>query len=251
MKRILLAILLTPINALFGQTVTVDNLTPGEIATYTFTYTTANNLSGSSSSSDNLNLFSLSAQPAFSDIQPVANSIDSLAAHISVKINGIDEPFTANNFSDWLTGVSVYGVQISLHGTGNTVQAGSEIEVVVSGVFTNSATIATDTVVWSTAKGNGAVVESFESVATYSFASVNENNSTDVNLGVYPNPAQKHVSISGFKGVKDYVVYNNLGSIMMVGKVSENTAINIEQLTSGMYFFKLNGSNSIEFLIRE
>ena len=85
MKKILLLAIIAPISALFAQpTVTVDNPTPGEMATYTFTYVTANTIGGSGAG-ENLNLFSIthSLQTAFTDSTETPINLDSLASHVT------------------------------------------------------------------------------------------------------------------------------------------------------------------------
>jgi hypothetical protein len=73
------------------------------------------------------------------------------------------------------------------------------------------------------------------------------------NFTLYPNPATESINLSlitSQNGVYNYRIYNQLGEEVMVGNFDfgkqRNLAINIEGLSNGVYFVKLNSSTSTE-----
>ena len=62
------------------------------------------------------------------------------------------------------------------------------------------------------------------------------------NYVVYPNPAftQLHVKL-GTQAPTDYSIYSIIGQVVLQGKVQNNSSINIESLTNGMYYLKVAG----------
>jgi hypothetical protein len=70
-------------------------------------------------------------------------------------------------------------------------------------------------------------------------------------ITIYPNPAENLVTIQSSKNLTNatYLVYNQIGKQVMSGKlVGKNTAVNIEQLASGVYFFQIgeNGETHLK-----
>ena len=61
-------------------------------------------------------------------------------------------------------------------------------------------------------------------------------------IQIYPNPAftQLHVKLDTQETVI-YSIYNVVGQIILQGKIQDNSSINIESLTSGMYYLKVAG----------
>jgi hypothetical protein len=73
-------------------------------------------------------------------------------------------------------------------------------------------------------------------------ASTEEINKVDIT--VYPNPAQDEIRIKSNGKIvgEDYVLYNNIGMLVIAGKViSENTSIDIMELPKGIYYLALGG----------
>jgi hypothetical protein len=73
-------------------------------------------------------------------------------------------------------------------------------------------------------------------------ASTEEINKVDIT--VYPNPVQDEIRIKSNGNIvgEDYVLYNNIGMLVITGKVmSENTSIDIMELPKGMYYLVLGG----------
>jgi hypothetical protein len=75
--------------------------------------------------------------------------------------------------------------------------------------------------------------------------SVNENR--NARFLVYPNPVSDVVSVSfpnGFEVAK-MSLFNNLGQMVLEKEITSNQQLSIENLTSGMYFYKIK-SNTLE-----
>jgi len=68
------------------------------------------------------------------------------------------------------------------------------------------------------------------------------------NLNIYPNPSYDFIQISGLVKINTFTIYNALGAKVVNGNVSENEQIDIKNLTTGLYFLKLNNGNTIKFI---
>lgn len=70
---------------------------------------------------------------------------------------------------------------------------------------------------------------------------------------LYPNPANStiHLSLANPAGTHTYAIYNHLGMLVQSGELNYDNqrshAIQIEMLTSGIYFVKLDGGQVIRF----
>ena len=67
-------------------------------------------------------------------------------------------------------------------------------------------------------------------------------------LKLFPNPSSNVISIRGVEGVKDYTIYNILGTQLKVGKTNNRESIDIQHLNSGLYFIRVNNEKSIKFM---
>ena len=70
-------------------------------------------------------------------------------------------------------------------------------------------------------------------------------NFTNENLIVFPNPTNENVNINVPNALlgSDYTISNQLGMILLEGKIiSENTNINLETTSRGIYFIRLKSS---------
>ncbi|MEP1487664.1 MAG: T9SS type A sorting domain-containing protein [Algibacter sp.] len=65
---------------------------------------------------------------------------------------------------------------------------------------------------------------------------------------LYPNPSLNYTSITGLDKEKEYIIYNSLGQKIMVGTVSNDVKINLENLKKGFYSIILDDLNSFRFL---
>jgi hypothetical protein len=71
---------------------------------------------------------------------------------------------------------------------------------------------------------------------------------------LYPNPASNtiHLSLANPAGTHTYAIYNQLGMLVQSAELNYDTqrshAINIESLSSGIYFVKIDGEQVIRFV---
>ena len=90
----------------------------------------------------------------------------------------------------------------------------------------------------------------------FSYQRSTDNTTNAVNFRVYkriklfPNPSHDYILISGLKKTENYAVYNILGKRVLEGTVSDNQKINIQDVTEGVYLFKLESGNILKFIKR-
>jgi hypothetical protein len=83
--------------------------------------------------------------------------------------------------------------------------------------------------------------------------SVTELNTANNAFSLYPNPASStiHLSLANPVGTHTYVIYNQLGMLVQSGSLNYDNqrshAINIETLSGGIYFVRLDGGQVIRF----
>ena len=70
----------------------------------------------------------------------------------------------------------------------------------------------------------------------------------DNTINVSPNPTTGYITVSGLHKAEKYSIYNVLGKEVLKGEASENKPINVQSLTEGMYFLKLEDSKVIKFI---
>ena len=75
--------------------------------------------------------------------------------------------------------------------------------------------------------------------AFFEFTSVDENGFESFCL--YPNPANDKIHIEGLEGEHEVQIYNAFGILVMKTDIDSNDEINIEKLTSGLYFIRISG----------
>ncbi|MDR1739376.1 MAG: endonuclease/exonuclease/phosphatase family protein [Bacteroidales bacterium] len=67
-----------------------------------------------------------------------------------------------------------------------------------------------------------------------------ENQTLNSQIKVFPNPAKKEIIIRGIDGVKsNFEIYNMLGERVIKGNVTDGKAINISNLSTGIYVIKI------------
>ena len=74
-----------------------------------------------------------------------------------------------------------------------------------------------------------------------SFLSISEISNIDL-VSVYPNPATSNIYIKIATNLlgSDYSVYNNVGKLVLAGKLNtENTMIELNNLSDGIYLIKV------------
>jgi hypothetical protein len=63
-------------------------------------------------------------------------------------------------------------------------------------------------------------------------------------FSIYPNPSNGIITIQATNSIKTINIYNMIGNLVMVKNIANNqTTLNIENLTNGVYFMELNLSN--------
>lgn len=67
-------------------------------------------------------------------------------------------------------------------------------------------------------------------------------------FAVYPNPAQTAIQLSGLAQSADYAIYDALGAQVAFGQTSNLEKIDIQRLTGGIYFVKLDGGSAVKFI---
>ena len=80
--------------------------------------------------------------------------------------------------------------------------------------------------------------------STLSISDYNFNNL----VNVYPNPSSDFIKITGLSRIENFKIYSSSGKVIERGSISNKSIINIENLSKGLYFLKLNDRNSIKFL---
>ncbi|WP_406683672.1 polysaccharide lyase family 7 protein [Seonamhaeicola sp. MEBiC1930] len=78
---------------------------------------------------------------------------------------------------------------------------------------------------------------------------VTDNNITETKL--WPNPTTNSIKISNYKEFQNLSVYNSVGQLVLQQNIN-NESIDISKLNSGIYIFKLSGSNTTinKFIIK-
>ena len=66
-------------------------------------------------------------------------------------------------------------------------------------------------------------------------------------VSVYPNPASAEIQVSGLQTTESYSIYDTLGKLMLKGNTSNKAVINVQDLSSGMYFITI-GNHVIRFI---
>ena len=70
----------------------------------------------------------------------------------------------------------------------------------------------------------------------------------EVIFSIYPNPAQSTIQIKGLVSLEKYTLYNAIGVQVARGEAQDNTVINVQSLTTGLYFLKFEKGNTIKFI---
>ena len=81
--------------------------------------------------------------------------------------------------------------------------------------------------------------------AFFEFASVDENGMERLHL--YPNPANDKIHLEGLEGQHEIQIYNIYGMMVKTININGDSEININDLSSGLYFLNVNG-HAIKFM---
>ena len=85
------------------------------------------------------------------------------------------------------------------------------------------------------------------SITYESSLSVDDFNSLN-NVSIYPNPSTNFIQIKGLLESENYEIYNILGAKILSGEVSDDEKIDIQNVTNGLYFLKLDAGKTIKFI---
>jgi len=247
MKQIYLITIISflNLNLINSQTVTVDDITLGSLATYTFTYVTSNSIGVGTSTPNIIYFIKPTGYPNFVAVNPLS----SFAPYAVVKVNGTEIPINSTNFGTTY-GSFTTGIQISTVGAsgGSPIPAGATIEIIVSNIITNPVGGGSHTFNWKTAAGNGTATENFSAVIDFSSLSMEDLTLNSKNITIFPNPSSNFIQISGLTKTEKYILYNTIGTTINSGSISKNEKIDIKNLTNGLYFLKFENRNTLKFL---
>lgn len=80
--------------------------------------------------------------------------------------------------------------------------------------------------------------------ATLAISSFNSINSS---IQIFPNPSSDFIQIASLNKTENYKIYNVLGTLIKTGSIENQMKINIQTLTNGMYFLKLDSGKAFKF----
>ena len=66
-------------------------------------------------------------------------------------------------------------------------------------------------------------------------------------IQIFPNPSSDFIQISALTTTENYKIYNVLGSMIKAGSIDDKIKINIQALTNGLYFLKLESGKAFKF----
>ncbi|MDO5979388.1 T9SS type A sorting domain-containing protein [Flavivirga spongiicola] len=95
----------------------------------------------------------------------------------------------------------------------------------------------------STSMQNGFSYQRSTNQALHVKMFVNENV-----LRLYPIPSSDFIKISGLTGIKNYAIYNILGTQLKSNNIKNNEPIDILDLTNGLYFIRIDNQKGIKFM---
>jgi hypothetical protein len=78
--------------------------------------------------------------------------------------------------------------------------------------------------------------------------SIDQFNPAQTSISMYPNPTNNVLKLSGLTDTQSYTVYSLTGSIIKEGSVSNNETINVQNLSNGLYFLKLESGSNFKFI---
>ena len=79
-------------------------------------------------------------------------------------------------------------------------------------------------------------------------STLGQNTSEFHKISIFPNPANDYVQVSGINQAESFTIYNSLGIKVKNGIVSKDEGINIQNLSSGLYYLRLNNEKTFKFL---
>lgn len=67
-------------------------------------------------------------------------------------------------------------------------------------------------------------------------------------ISIYPNPTSDFINISGLKEKTVYNIFNVLGESVLKGTASKDNPINIREFRKGLYFIRLEDTQTLKFI---
>lgn len=67
----------------------------------------------------------------------------------------------------------------------------------------------------------------------------------EAGVKVYPNPARDKVIIEGLQGTARLTVYDGLGRVVIEAEINGKTAVNVQELEGGVYYYRVSQYNKI------
>ena len=77
---------------------------------------------------------------------------------------------------------------------------------------------------------------------------VSSFNSINNSIQIFPNPSSDFIQIATLNRTENYKIYNVLGALIKTGSIDKQMKINIQTLTNGLYFLRLESGKSFKFL---
>ena len=76
---------------------------------------------------------------------------------------------------------------------------------------------------------------------------------SDINLlkgtiQIFPNPSSDYIQIKALTKAEKFKIYNEFGAVLKAGTTDDNMKINVQGLTNGLYFLKLESGKTFKFL---
>lgn len=90
-----------------------------------------------------------------------------------------------------------------------------------------------------------------DSITTYNYITTplaTNNNGRNESVIIYPNPTSKYLIIKGLIHEEKVYIFSINGAKTLETTVNENEAMNIENLSNGMYFLKLESGKTFKFI---
>lgn len=66
-------------------------------------------------------------------------------------------------------------------------------------------------------------------------------------IQLFPNPSSNFIQLSTLTKTENYKIYNVLGAVIKHGSIDDKIKINIQALTNGLYFLKLESGKAFKF----
>lgn len=85
-------------------------------------------------------------------------------------------------------------------------------------------------------------------ISKFELPHLSTNNFDIENVLAYPNPTFDYVKMSGISSPEPYKIYSISGAVLEKGVVAQNKNIDVQHLSAGTYFLKLNDSRVVKFV---